>query len=1114
MLQSLRQTILGTLVVITGLLVVRILEWEYTHKPQGRLSHTQYISTTFLGFSLAPAATRYGTPQYRGVIWGKETRYYSSVYAKSIVQAASSVCALVAISRHRAYEQHPNITFVGVQSAENFAALLQSSKFLLGLGHPLEGPSGLEAMRAGAMLIIPRFSSSPYTTGADSQHPYMVKNIGEPYVCTFRVGDSGNVNTTELEACIRKALATRLEPRTPHDFERSVYDTRVAQIFGMYLNSTLLTLDDATFGRLPLSQMTALYHPATHGRAARTHTCDEDFGQGLIARWRATRRDWCVPREKTQRSRITCYFLYQTDHGGIGDNLCTLHDVAVDMGVFADTNVTRPAIQRYHDSKHHDDAYVHYTAGFVQADCTLDAAHYAPDKFPGWNADWLVSGLATTPLDACTATERLTTLVVQRDGFANLYHSSEDFINAYLALAILELSLVDVQIVLADLYPWGPFAAMWQEALGFVHPALSAWDLRAKYGTGRVCFDNLVVGIYGPASPFCIIKYDTHCEGSPLLRSYAHFVIRGLRLHDHVIAAAEAQRSRALRVTWMARGSPVPWPERVFCDDRYFPCALFAYGDRHLGRVVRNNAEVVDGLHALARNTTVAGRALVFTETDYNTLPFRKQLAHTIATDILVGPHGAGLTHQMFLGDDASVIELFIDGSSSNRHFHNMARWRGRTGAMYQGVVMPNPVPVPRVQALVVEAARRTGPGVAAGRYTHQAAVLAHVRERHAWETRGRECTPWVDRPAPHPDSTCAEALASIAPDPGWCPVPCPRDLDTVRAQCPRVAFAASMESDGTCVAGNAQRVCMSVDSRADVHMQYFEYADLPRGAVVPAPPARHAGCFASFVSNCVAWRTSILQDISGALEARNCTVHHYGRCLRNTLPGPVGNYAEKNALAAQHRYTFAFENSETPGYVTEKLLYILGVPTTVAVYRGAPDVYKSLPAEDAAWVFPPSASAEDIARALDAESDAAYAQRHRWRSASWEYKFLANNDYSVWHSTCRACVRIQSVQQAPSPASGLWVREMGSVAFHAIPATCMDEADYARWLMCIAAVLERVLSEHERGTRPHGVGAVVLLYRAWDREKCPLLSRDAVEGLAPGTELEVVLENQAWTRR
>jgi len=32
--------------------------------------------------------------------------------------------------------------------------------------------------------------------------------------------------------------------------------------------------------------------------------------------------------------------------------------------------------------------------------------------------------------------------------------------------------------------------------------------------------------------------------------------------------------------------------------------------------------------------------------------------------------------------DRAHLIELFVDGSGSNKHFHNLARWRGRTGSM------------------------------------------------------------------------------------------------------------------------------------------------------------------------------------------------------------------------------------------------------------------------------------------------------------------------------------------------------------------------------------------------------------------------------------------------
>ena len=39
--------------------------------------------------------------------------------------------------------------------------------------------------------------------------------------------------------------------------------------------------------------------------------------------------------------------------------------------------------------------------------------------------------------------------------------------------------------------------------------------------------------------------------------------------------------------------------------------------------------------------------------------------------------------HSLFMRDRAALVELFVDGSSANRHFHNMAFWYGRE---YQGI--------------------------------------------------------------------------------------------------------------------------------------------------------------------------------------------------------------------------------------------------------------------------------------------------------------------------------------------------------------------------------------------------------------------------------------------
>lgn len=35
----------------------------------------------------------------------------------------------------------------------------------------------------------------------------------------------------------------------------------------------------------------------------------------------------------------------------------------------------------------------------------------------------------------------------------------------------------------------------------------------------------------------------------------------------------------------------------------------------------------------------------------------------------------AGLMHNVFMRDRAALVEVFIDGSGANKHFHNLARW-------------------------------------------------------------------------------------------------------------------------------------------------------------------------------------------------------------------------------------------------------------------------------------------------------------------------------------------------------------------------------------------------------------------------------------------------------
>ena len=47
--------------------------------------------------------------------------------------------------------------------------------------------------------------------------------------------------------------------------------------------------------------------------------------------------------------------------------------------------------------------------------------------------------------------------------------------------------------------------------------------------------------------------------------------------------------------------------------------------------------------------------------------------------------------HNLFLRDRGILMEIHVDGSGGNRHFHNLAHWYGRD---YREITTRNPVQV------------------------------------------------------------------------------------------------------------------------------------------------------------------------------------------------------------------------------------------------------------------------------------------------------------------------------------------------------------------------------------------------------------------------------------
>lgn len=466
---------------------------------------------------------------------------------------------------------------------------------------------------------------------------------------------------------------------------------------------------------------------STYGEAEGTPSCPGDFGNKLVNRWREQKKTFCSPLGQNgdigNHSSVECYHVKQTKHHGSGDNICVMRNVAVDLASQFDSDddqVAGDVVKNYVTTRHAQQPYIHFKKGFVSTlyGCSADREYMKEKYHPGWNSDWTVNGLQTTSPTSpseCAVWVDHPVLIDQRDTFANFFHDSEDFVNVFLAMAILEWNFQNTQVLLTDLYPKGPFWPMWEKVFSGVNtPALDAWDIKKKFGRdganknmpkGKVCFKELAIGIYGPAAPITVASWNTPCRATALVKAYSDFVIRGLELQKltHYQTHSDTP-SNTITVTYMARRPSSEWPERKYCSDTnsFFLCGLWEhFGQRSLGRMIKNDAEVVTALKNLENLNRGDGKKVVVHNVDYNVLTFEEQIKIDLQTDIMIGPHGAGLMHNIFMRDRAALIELFIDGSAVNRHFHNLAHWYGRR---YDGVPISNPIQIDRLVGIVQNA--------------------------------------------------------------------------------------------------------------------------------------------------------------------------------------------------------------------------------------------------------------------------------------------------------------------------------------------------------------------------------------------------------------------------
>ena len=293
----------------------------------------------------------------------------------------------------------------------------------------------------------------------------------------------------------------------------------------------------------------------------------------------------------------------------------------------------------------------------VSAACALKETFPRSGRFLGGIADWtpeLPALTGSAEVRPCDVVIHEPTLLIKPDSRANIYHGLCDHVNLFLSAWIAGWQDADdLQIVV-----WEPEARLERVSSGWyeLYDAFTTRPVRPLgFWAGRsVCFENVVFAVNPRTSGTFFYNMDVPGRAE------------GCRSGPDGFVRAFAERTRA-RV--LARPPHRPGPDdpvRVKVMSRSAGTGKTS-GTRH----VINEDELI-----AAVRRRVPGIDVEVVNFDWNGRPpIAGQLALMADTDVLVGMHGAGLVHTLWLPEWAVLFEIYNCGDVDT--YSDLARLAG-----------------------------------------------------------------------------------------------------------------------------------------------------------------------------------------------------------------------------------------------------------------------------------------------------------------------------------------------------------------------------------------------------------------------------------------------------
>eukprot|EP00698_Gefionella_okellyi_P001711 TRINITY_DN11581_c0_g2_i1.p1 TRINITY_DN11581_c0_g2~~TRINITY_DN11581_c0_g2_i1.p1 ORF type:complete len:603 (-),score=130.43 TRINITY_DN11581_c0_g2_i1:25-1833(-) len=389
--------------------------------------------------------------------------------------------------------------------------------------------------------------------------------------------------------------------------------------------------------------------------------CDRQLGFGLLDSWNKRAAVYCKAPSQETATTLTCR---STIHEHLREptrphTQCDARNLVFDFGRMQQRISCLQHRPGYNCQK---EDFHRYEKGALVGTCDLQR-EFSLDRFPRDHLRDMFDGF--TPItEPLSFTEEVgeQTLFVTRENteYANLFHALSDLLNAFSTMYMLGLDPSLTRVVLLDEHAAGPYDVWWEKAFSKAAPMVRASSFDRK----KILFKEAY--FVPPGYSNLLLAHDNalhNCDQQlDLLAAFRSYMLQATGVHPHVPPGIECVRD----------GKVVKQSEPFGCwgDDLAGEALVVSFIVRRpydlfvehsfMGRKISNEAELLlsiqthfDRLHAAGDCPEVR---LVMV--DMAQLSAEMQMALIARTDLLVGMHGAGLAHTLFLPSHAGLLEI------------------------------------------------------------------------------------------------------------------------------------------------------------------------------------------------------------------------------------------------------------------------------------------------------------------------------------------------------------------------------------------------------------------------------------------------------------------------